>query len=37
MEWIFLTIVFVSVAVCEIVDRYFEYKEKIERSKDNQC
>lgn len=33
MEWIFLIRVFVSIVICEILDRYFEYKEKVERIK----
>lgn len=32
MEWIFLTIVVVLNVLSEILDRYFEYKEKTNRN-----
>ena len=32
MEWIFLSIVFIGIVVYEVADRYFEYKENVERS-----
>ena len=37
MEWIFLSIVVISISVYLILDRYFEYKEKTKRSENNKC
>ena len=35
MEWIFLIIVFVSIVIYNIIDRYFEYKENVEKTKND--
>ena len=29
MEWIFLIVVFLGILIYQIIDRYFEYKEKV--------
>lgn len=34
MEWVFALIIVIGILAYEIVDRYFEYKEKVERSKE---
>lgn len=35
MKWLFLSIVAIGIFAYEIADRYFEYKEKVERSENS--
>ena len=37
MGWVFLIIVFVAIIIDDIFEKYFEYKEKQERSKNSKC
>lgn len=32
MKWLFLSIVFISTVIYEILDRYFEYKKRINKN-----